>query len=111
MKSVEPPLTASRNVPPRFACAFASAASVSGPRDAADATIPSAAARLAQGRHFDESGFQHRRGHQLRDALAAADLEGFAAEIGEDHLHLAAIVAVDRAGRVETGDAMLERES
>ncbi len=33
------------------------------------------------------------------------------AEIGEDHLHLAAIVAVDRARRVEAGDAVLERQA
>ena len=35
---------------------------------------------------------------ELRDALAARDLERLAAEIDEDDLHLAAIVGVDRAG-------------
>ena len=54
---------------------------------------------------------QHRRGDELGDALAALHFERLVAEVGEDDLHLAAIVAVDRAGRVETGDAMLQREA
>ena len=58
-----------------------------------------------------EARLEHRRRHQLRDPLAPPDLERLAAEIGEDHLHLAAIIVVDRAGRVEAGDAVLEREA
>ena len=58
-----------------------------------------------------ESRLEHRRRHQLRDPLAAADLERLAAEVGEDHLHLAAIIVVDRSRRVEAGDAVLERKA
>src|SRR3546814_13493238 len=43
--------------------------------------------------------------------MAAFDLETLVAEIGEDDLHFAAIVAVDRPRRVEAGDAMLQREA
>ncbi|RZM21909.1 MAG: dUTP diphosphatase, partial [Sphingomonas sp.] len=49
-------------------------------------------------------------GHELRDAVAAGNHERLVAEVREDHLHFAAIVAVDRAGCVEVGDAVLERE-
>jgi hypothetical protein len=33
-------------------------------------------------------------GYELRDAVAARDLERLIAQIGEDHLHLAAIIRV-----------------
>ena len=39
------------------------------------------------------------------------DGESLLAEVGEDHLHFPAIVAVDGARRVEAGDAVLEREA
>ena len=72
---------------------------------------PAPRAVVVQVVDFAKAGPQHRRRHQLGDALAADDLERLGAEIGEDHLHLAAIVAVDRAGRVEAGDAVLEGEA
>src|SRR3546814_19567261 len=43
-------------------------------------------------------------GDELGDAIAARDRERRGAQIGEDHLDLAAIVAVDSARRVEAGD-------
>src|SRR6185437_4951853 len=49
--------------------------------------------------------------NQLRDALSPTHLERLAAEVGQDHLHLAAIIVVDGTRRVEAGDAMLEREA
>ena len=47
----------------------------------------------------------------LRDAHAARHREILVAEIDQQHLDLAAIVAVDRARRVEAGDAVLEGEA
>src|SRR4029453_3898210 len=43
--------------------------------------------------------------------LAALHLERLRAEIGKDDLHFAAIILVDRARRVQAGDAVLERQS
>ena len=43
---------------------------------------------------------------QLGDPHAARDRERFAAEIDKQHLYLAAVVGIDRAGRVEHGDAV-----
>ena len=57
-----------------------------------------------------DPGLHHRRDDQLRDAHATGDGEGVGAEIGEDHLDLAAIVAVDGTGRVEAGYAGFERQ-
>src|SRR5207245_2549606 len=39
------------------------------------------------------------RDHQLRDAVAAPDARRLAPEVDEQHLHLAAVVGVDRARR------------
>jgi len=61
--------------------------------------------------HFGELGAQHRCRHQLGNAVAAADRERFSAEVDEDDLHFAAIVAVDGPWRVEAGDAMLDGEA
>ena len=38
-------------------------------------------------------------------------VNGSLAEIDQEHLHLAAVVGVDRAGRVEHGDAVPEGEA
>ncbi|EGE59032.1 hypothetical protein RHECNPAF_25300113 [Rhizobium etli CNPAF512] len=57
-----------------------------------------AAHRLAGGGAFGHPRLGHRRNYHLGDAHAAFDDEGFLAEIGEQHLHFAAIVAVDGAG-------------
>ena len=55
-------------------------------------------------------GQRHCRRYQLGDAFTAPDREGFAAMVDHDDLELAAIIAVDRAGRVRDGDAVLERQ-
>src|SRR5436305_1958282 len=66
---------------------------------------------LVEAADFLERRVLHRCRHELGNPVSARDREGRVAEIGEDHLHLAAIVAVDRARRVEAGDAVLEREA
>ncbi len=60
---------------------------------------------------LDHPHLRHRCDHHLGDAHAAFDEEFLFAEIDQQDLHLAAIVAVDRAGRVEAGDAVLQREA
>ena len=50
----------------------------------------------------------HWRYDNLRDAVALGDLEIIVAEIGQDDLHLAAIIAVDGAGRVQAGDTVFQ---
>ena len=52
-----------------------------------------------------------RRDHQLCDPVAGRDRVRGIAEVDEQHLDLAAIVFVDRAGRIRDGDAVLEREA
>jgi hypothetical protein len=71
---------------------------------------PPAPRSVAPVRHLAKAGAQHRGRDQLRDPLPAPHLERLLPQIGEDHLHFAAIVAVDRAGRVEAGDAVLQRQ-
>ena len=60
--------------------------------------------------NFGEVRAKDGRGDELGNPLSAPDLEGLVAEIGEDDLHFAAIVAVDRSRGVEAGDPMLQRE-
>ena len=48
---------------------------------------------------------------KLGDAHAARYRERLVAVIDQQHVHLAAIVGVDRAGRVEAGDAVPERQA
>ena len=64
--------------------------------------------------HFADFGhahLRHRRNHHLGNPHAAGDDEIVLAEIDQQHLHFAAIVAVDRAGRIEAGDTVLEGKS
>lgn len=64
--------------------------------------------------HFADFGHAHlryRRNHHLGNPHAAGDDEILLTEIDQQHLHFAAIVAVDRAGRVEAGDTVLEGKS
>src|SRR4029079_191720 len=49
--------------------------------------------------------------NQLGDAVATTDGEGLAAMVDHDNLQLAAIIAVDGAGRVGNGDSVLERQA
>src|SRR3546814_10397803 len=58
-----------------------------------------------------EGGALDGRRHELGDALAARDLEWFGAQVGKNDLYLAPIIAVDRAGRVEAGDAVFQGEA
>src|SRR5689334_17934759 len=50
----------------------------------------------------------HRGHHQLRDAIAAADGEDLLSVIDQDHADFAAIIGVDRARRIQGGDAVLQ---
>src|SRR5436190_8399804 len=67
------------------------------------------ARRFAQDLDLAKGRFDHRRRHQLSNALAAANLERVAAEVGEDDFDLPAVITVDGAGSIEAGDAVLER--
>src|SRR5436190_12113901 len=70
-----------------------------------------AARRLAQFFDLVELGQCYRGRHQLGDALATTDRERLVAMVDHDDLQFAAIVAVDRAGRIGDADAMLERKT
>ena len=48
---------------------------------------------------------------ELRDPRAPDNLERFGAEIDEQHLDFPTIIRIDRARRIEHGDAEFERES
>ncbi len=67
-----------------------------------------AARRLADSIDLGDGDLNDGRDDGLCDAHATLDHEGCLAEIDQQHLHLAAIIAVDGAGRVEAGDAVLE---
>src|SRR2546423_305754 len=71
------------------------------------------AAGAARGRrdHYDldEPSLLDALHDELGEALAARDHEGLPPQVGEQHLHLAAVVAVDGAGAVEHGDAVSQR--
>ena len=45
------------------------------------------------------------------DAFTAAHIERFKPQIRKDNPYLAAIILVDRAGRVQAGDAVLQRQA
>ena len=67
-----------------------------------------AGATLAGGQrsHLAREGLGDRRDDELRDPVAAPDRERRLPVIDQDHLDLAAIVAVDGTGRVQDRDAM-----
>ena len=71
------------------------------------------APRSVSGKRFDALEADGRDGgdDELRDAVAARDAERLAAVIDQDDFDLAAIVGVDRARRVQDGDAVLQREA
>ena len=48
------------------------------------------------------------RHDHLRDAVAIVDRERRVGEVGEDDTDLSAIIGVDRAGRVQDGDSVLD---
>src|SRR3569623_942480 len=47
-----------------------------------------------------------RRHHHLCNAVAAPDLDNLFAQIDEDHFDLTPVVGIDRARRIEHGDAV-----
>ena len=49
--------------------------------------------------------------HELGDAVAATDAGWLASQVGEQDLHLAAVVRIDGAGRVEEGETLTERQA
>jgi hypothetical protein len=49
--------------------------------------------------------------HHLRDPHAAGHLEGLGPEIHQNDLHLTAVIAVDRGGRVGDDDAVLQGQT
>src|SRR3546814_1468262 len=51
--------------------------------------------------HLGKTRLLHGRRDELRDPLTAPHFERLATQIGQDHLHLAAIIGVDRARRSE----------
>lgn len=73
------------------------------------------AAGAAQGLgHFTDFGnkyLRHRCYHHLGNPHAAGDDEILLAEIDQQNLHLATVIAIDRAGRIEAGNAVLEGET
>src|ERR1700722_2699574 len=68
-----------------------------------------AAAAIGRGEGHGGNEFRadHRRNHHLSDTLAAPDLERRVAVIDQQHADLAAIIRVNRARRVQHGDAVL----
>lgn len=60
---------------------------------------------------FSHAHLCHRCYDHLGDAHAASNGEILLAEIDEQNLDFAAVIAVDRAGRIEAGDAVLEGEA
>src|SRR6266487_2467196 len=67
-----------------------------------------AAATVAQGLSLDQFGLYMAGDHHLGDLHAAGDAEHRVAVIDQDGFDLAAIIAVDGAGRIQTGDAVIE---
>ena len=65
-------------------------------------------ATVAAGGEFGEGDGS---GDELGDAFAAFDLKIVGAVVDQQHFQFAAIIAVDRAGRVRHGDTMLERKA
>src|SRR3954454_16696374 len=61
---------------------------------------------------LDQVGVLDGLDHELRDALALRDLEGFArVGVDQEHLELAPVSRVDQAGGVEARDAVLRRQA
>src|SRR5581483_71564 len=79
-------------------------------RHARGAEAAGAARRRARPRRLHEHHPLDPLHHQLGDALAARHGERLGPEVGEQHLHLAAVVAVDGAGAVEHGHAVAQRQ-
>ena len=72
---------------------------------------PPSARPLSSSVALDEGDAGDGRDDELCNAHAPRDRERLAPEIDQEHLHLAAVVGVDRAGRVEHGDAVAGGEA
>src|SRR5215471_464432 len=59
---------------------------------------------------FADGGLQSCHKHQLCDARAALDRERVAAEIRKDYMNFAAVIGIERAGRIEHRDAVMQRQ-
>ena len=119
-RSSEPPCCVARPEPwgrPNASIAFEPGARawawICAPRTAAHRPVepkpPAPRAVSSRASTSRQRRLDHRGDHQLGDAVAAADDEVLGAEVDQDHLHLAAIVGVDGAGRVQAGDARCAR--
>src|ERR1700737_4061392 len=64
--------------------------------------------KLRRGNEFHAG---HGSNHQLRDTLAAPDRERHLAVVDQEHADLAAIIRVNRAGRIQHSDAVLRCEA
>src|SRR5262249_12679999 len=51
------------------------------------------------------------RHHQLRDALAPREADFLLAQVDQDHAELAAVVVIERAGAVQTGHPVAQRQA
>src|SRR5580700_713416 len=60
---------------------------------------------------LDEFGARMLCDDELCDLHAARDAKARVAQIDQDHLDLASVIAVDRTWRVEHGNAVIEREA
>src|ERR1700687_5030570 len=67
-------------------------------------TAPIGRGKLRRGNEFHTD---YGRNYHLRDALAAPDRKRRVAVVDQEHADLAAIIGVNRAGRVQHGDAVL----
>ena len=70
-----------------------------------------AARRLVEAVDLDEARVRDRRDHDLRDPVAAAQRDRLAARVHHDHGELAAVVRVDRPGRVGQHEPVPQREA
>src|ERR1044072_4955363 len=86
-------------------CSIATALSMESLRycdfDSCRAEAGRAARGVIHGRLFRPLQPRHRRHPHLRDAIAALDGEDLLAVVDQDHADLAAVIGVDRAGRVQ----------
>src|SRR5690606_2825963 len=75
------------------------------------AKTASAARRVVEFIDLVPFGKRDRRQHKLRDPVAARDGERRVAEVDDDHLELAAVIAVDCPRGVGQRDTVLQREA
>ena len=72
------------------------------------AKAAAAARRLVEGVHGLPFHVLTARHDELRDTAATVDRERRIGEVGEDDTDLSAVIGVDRSGRVQDGEAVLD---